>query len=456
MEWLADNPNSCYPIIGFATDIGVSEVLVELLVAFQADPEFGEDVSPYLAGITIIDPLSLVIGLGGSVFLTFSAATHTVTTSAVGDYLVVQWTSAASTAKVVLRQLAERSFDVFTNSDETTNVLDPSTVIRFPASVTSFSVIDGDDNVTDITDSDVVIEEGYNCELGLGLPDDTGELVDNPLSLAFSPGAGLGRVDGCEDIDHLIRSISGTGPGDDSGRLLMRGDSCLRVTPSGSGVTVQGDCQACCQCQDYGDSYEGIRDAFNVGVGVGVSLAATAGSLTSACGDFNNADTRVNKSSLIVRVIPKYGWQLTVQVFIANSTTATIPVSTVYMTVNCDATLQGMTYMDGTGLRQGPSARALDVADPSGAYPTWNISTGRTIPPGGWWSYKFEVSIDDAHPYPYIDPDTRNTDDPFWTQAVWGSASCSNVASGATVTQSEHRYLLGHLNHGEKAPPLTA
>lgn len=100
------------------------------------------------------------------------------------------------------------------------------------------------------------------------------------LTLSAVPGAGLGRYPACVEPDVVIRRVNGVAP-DENGNLAIavagRGDAppCLwlerPVDSYDGGVAVvrdaalrlNDDCGPCCSCDDYVDTYRGVRRLYS-------------------------------------------------------------------------------------------------------------------------------------------------------------------------------------------------
>jgi hypothetical protein len=108
------------------------------------------------------------------------------------------------------------------------------------------------------------------------------------ISISAQPGAGLGKyLPGCGENDLLIRTINGIQP-DDNGNINLSGSSCYRlerpiieqltantVSVSDNSIQITNDCTACCTCQDFANTYEGVRNVteqyreiYNLGIEV--------------------------------------------------------------------------------------------------------------------------------------------------------------------------------------------
>lgn len=96
----------------------------------------------------------------------------------------------------------------------------------------------------------------------------------NRIVVSASPGAGAGRLDtgACSDVSTDILTINNTGP--NNGNLNLNGGACYNImpavdesyTPIPAELEIKNDCTPCCDCDDFVDVYEGIRQLKNRGL----------------------------------------------------------------------------------------------------------------------------------------------------------------------------------------------
>lgn len=117
--------------------------------------------------------------------------------------------------------------------------------------ITSIEIYNGDgDPRNAILTGDVAIEFGYNVECTES---------DGNITIDASPGTGIGKVpcnDECEDDP----ATNGEPIPTDNGNAVITGDDCYEITAKGSTIQIHGKCTACCQCQDYLDVVEVLKD----------------------------------------------------------------------------------------------------------------------------------------------------------------------------------------------------
>lgn len=174
-------------------------------------------------------------------------------------------------------------------------VLQPDTYYKLPKRVKSIQV-----GLTNISERAVSISEGYNLELTVGnaiaVPDielpnlslDTvkpvvaGERVASRVNLAAVPGAGLGVYPGCVEVEPTLKTINNI-RSNDYQNFLWDAEGCIRsqrpvglvsATPrefayssaflpsrseSASAIEVLNDCENCCKCDYFAQTYQGLK-----------------------------------------------------------------------------------------------------------------------------------------------------------------------------------------------------
>jgi hypothetical protein len=128
----------------------------------------------------------------------------------------------------------------------------------------------------------VLLDVGYNMEISV-----TADALDIPLvaaeeteqtfnrnkqvfNISAVAGAGAGTYLNCADPDAFIKTVNGTG-GSDNGNLVLNATECYWPEFLGSNlgseflpttsptIKLRNVCGACCTCEQYYDTYEGIR-----------------------------------------------------------------------------------------------------------------------------------------------------------------------------------------------------
>lgn len=123
-------------------------------------------------------------------------------------------------------------------------------------------------------DLDVVLQAGFNTEI---IPGDEvsifGGRRQTPFTWNFTPGAGDGRFNSCNDDELFVRTINGVAP-QDTGEFLLAGDQCYfvrqpttllpgtprTVAPTPATLQVGNECEACCDCEDFENVYKAMID----------------------------------------------------------------------------------------------------------------------------------------------------------------------------------------------------
>ncbi len=188
------------------------------------------------------------------------------------DRYVREWISGPLVVRCVVWQTP-------TDNDVDRLVLDPRTYNRLPARVTAFRV-----GLTRLT-GNVRFQAGYNVDLSGERPADqvTGGRFRSAVNIDVVPGAGDGRLEGCQQVVPVVRRINQVGP-DCAGNFRVEVDPCLRLGPpllvtgpagaertaafDADGLTadeaahalrIENDCRPCCDCDAYVRTYRGLK-----------------------------------------------------------------------------------------------------------------------------------------------------------------------------------------------------
>ena len=126
-----------------------------------------------------------------------------------------------------------------------------------------------------------ILRAGYNISMSVASVT-SGVRDRTVIALDAVPGAGLGQYPGCGLGDEGLRSIGNQVP-DAFGNLVLDGDNCMWVErpldspgyapPPGKPVDYEAlvtentlklhdNCDACCDCADYGAAYQALRDTW--------------------------------------------------------------------------------------------------------------------------------------------------------------------------------------------------
>ncbi len=219
--------------------------------------------------LTLSGATLTVTEAGGATVAAVSIGLQTGST-AWGDRTVYAWEDGQVVVRAVVRD------DLL---DDGEGVLDPRTCDRLPARVRSLRV--GLIRVS----GPVVFQAGSNIDMAVVQPVDRadGGRFATQVTLDAVPGAGAGRVGGCEESEALVRRINRISP-DCGGNFKIELGDCFRgqlplfvsdvesnnriAQYSGEGLTAEeaqaavrltNDCRACCGCDDYVRTYRGLK-----------------------------------------------------------------------------------------------------------------------------------------------------------------------------------------------------
>lgn len=167
----------------------------------------------------------------------------------------------------------------------------------------------------------VEVVAGYNVSLALGetLSPDGGRSRTSVL-LDGVPGAGSGRLPGCEEAESFVRRINLVSPGPD-GNFRIETDGCVRVQPLlavGAGdlpyatateatLVVADDCEPCCSCDDYVNTYAGLVRSWNLWVATAAAAEAVRDTLVGNKARWEAEALRRQASPLRLVAAPEAG-----------------------------------------------------------------------------------------------------------------------------------------------------
>lgn len=194
---------------------------------------------------------------------------------------VLQWILGESVLKVVYSD--EFAADYSGDLTVADGVLDPRTCNRLPGRVRSITV--GNTVLT----GPIKFRAGYNLAITPeALTRNEGGRTGTALLMEAIPGAGLGRRPGCEEIDDAIYTINKIPPAP-GGLFRFEADDCFRLRrpvevtggvdeirtagfalngytnhQARSMLVLEDHCTPCCECQDYVNTYYGLRRVWNM------------------------------------------------------------------------------------------------------------------------------------------------------------------------------------------------
>lgn len=137
-----------------------------------------------------------------------------------------------------------------------------------------------------VLDGAVTLRNGHNTTLVATAPRrNLGRRAAHRIVLSAAPGSGLGRYDDCTEVDPPIRRINGVGP-DNRGRFQAEAKDCYRLertvvsggpgpaTVEPSQLQLHNNCLPCCECQDFENTYQGVRRLYYHYKDLGTSLGS--------------------------------------------------------------------------------------------------------------------------------------------------------------------------------------
>lgn len=206
------------------------------------------------AGITPAHPIDLTVkdALGAVVFNS-TLASYSATAWG-SERTVSQWIGATAVCRIVSRSPQAAEFHI---DEEPGMSLSPRTYRRTPARVTGIKV------GSQVFTGRVRLQAGYNIALGVpasAAPADGAQALA-VMTIDAVPGAGAGLAPACADVVPTIRTIDRVGP-NSGGNFIIQADDCLRLqipTSGGGGeLTLASDCQPCCSCEAFVNTYRGL------------------------------------------------------------------------------------------------------------------------------------------------------------------------------------------------------
>lgn len=231
---------------------------------------FTQPVTTSRAEMTIVDA-------SGSVVFNSTSAGEYRGVNWGGRFRIHEWISDEAVLRVVQHTGQNDTEDVivYPSSQTLSNaVLDERASELWPDEVLTFIV-----NGYPIK-GEVEFVGGYNFETKLNsINRSSGKPHVNKVYVSAEPGSGLGREEGCVGTtDYPIRSINGVKPKTD-GSFIMSATNCLffvkpgQVVPQNgnnhinyqftNGLLLKNSCLPCCSCDDFVNTYQGIRRLYD-------------------------------------------------------------------------------------------------------------------------------------------------------------------------------------------------
>ena len=232
----------------------------------------------------------------------------------------------------------------------------------------------------------VELEAGYNVEM-------TAEDVDSVrgtkrINISAVPGAGAGKVPGCDVSDIGIFTINGQSP-DLNGNINLIGDDCykleypLDLTDVGgewpvipNSLEFSNQCEPCCQCEDYVYLYDTLlRGSHTIGSDLSTTVYAVIDEYKDLREQILLEKSRRESLSLELRTTSRHGWTTTVQVIVYNNTDSN--VSNIDLGVSFSSAATGQVIEGSAVLYNDQQQNQL--VSLGGSYPSLSLSTGLSI-----------------------------------------------------------------------------
>ena len=235
--------------------------------------------------------------------------------------------------------------------------LDSRTVVFVKTGVRSLKEV-----LSDKVSSSIQLGCGYNIDIQVEA-DTSSARPATILTFNATPGEGIGRYDpGCDEVV-AIKSINGV-HADDAGNINLDGGGCYRIEPPVSWLSeaqgtasslnhilgIMNDCQACCSCDNFINTYEAIRKLRNRYADL-ISRGQSARDLYISCLERWNAQRTCRLgNSIVAGVVPRCPDVATIAAGYCNNTNACI---------NNLVLIISFEYVDGTGEDDDPSGGPL-------------------------------------------------------------------------------------------------
>lgn len=185
-------------------------------------------------------------------------------------FRVHEWIADGAVCKVIQHTAGPDGYGEYPNQwTPERAVLDERCSEVWPEQVLAFKV-NGD-----LIVGAVEIEGGYNVDLNLNeTVDRPGKAFRNVVQVTAEPGLGEGLFPSCQEPELSIRRVNQQPP-DQYNNLLLSATQCYWLerpavisdgvaTPTvANGLKVNNDCRPCCACDDFVNTYMGIRRLYD-------------------------------------------------------------------------------------------------------------------------------------------------------------------------------------------------
>jgi len=283
--------------------------------------------------------------------------------------------------------------------------LDERTYRANPRRVTSFKV-----GLVTVKAENVIWDEGFNLSM---TPQDPvsaeGGRRVQPIVFTARPGDGIGRVPACEDVDPLVRRINNIQP-DGAGNFVLDTSGCYRIQrptqlvndrprtvelghpdltaeQAAAAIQVFNDCGPCCECDDFVNTYEGVRRLENRYFGLGQRAEAARDQYALNLARWNaGRDCRINNPFRLV-VQQEYGCTVALGLNHCNLTEGCIRPLYIRLTLQVykdgviDPSVTATTFVCPETVRNGTdTGYEDDVYEMAGTYPVFDTKFGLADP----------------------------------------------------------------------------
>lgn len=216
-------------------------------------------------------------------------------------------------------------------------ILDPRTCNKLPKRVESLKI--GDQTFT----GDVIITSGYNIDAVTSKTvTKDGGTYSPIIDISGIPGAGIGKLPGCEDTEVYITSISNVKP-DSTGNFKIIADDCVRIQEplevtdgfprtairAHAGYTneeakaflkLYDDCSPCCDCDYFVWVYRGLVNMWNYWKEIGTSLSNSRDIYIENLARWNDAKDRIETNPIKLSTVQEAGCTTFIGCLFGNAT----------------------------------------------------------------------------------------------------------------------------------------
>lgn len=324
---------------------------------------------------------------------------------------IVEWQSPSQVCRITYFTAwgvndTPRLYDLFIAPSSA--VLDARTCEQLPLRLTSLQY------GVDVFQGPVQLVGGYNTTIDTTpVVAADGKATGGTLQIAVVPGNGSGRYDGCTDQQPGIQRVNNQAP-DSAGNLLLDtiGNvatstvSCYRLerpstlsdgvaTFTAATLQLFNDCGACCDCQDFLDTYAAIQKLWNHYYTLGQTAMTARDNLLTVISNYE-ATQNLCPTNLRIGLAAVAGGIVSVQTKFCNTTNTAILGDLLEINISDDASTD---YIDEIGLIVGQTFATGNGEAPAqgfgntilgGTYPNYTFTAGK-IAPGANLTLTFQL-----------------------------------------------------------------